>query len=94
MTLVLASIGNDEAAARDKIDEALECGFHRFEIRVDVGVIELDMSEDQRVREVVEKFRAFVEEGGVVLVAFDDEGARGAKLKAGAEVLGHAADEK
>ena len=54
-----------------------------FEIGVDVGVVELDVREDERVRKVVEEFGAFVEEGGVVLVAFDDEVARGAELEAG-----------
>ncbi len=41
-----AVIGNDEAAARHQIDETLECDFDGFKIGVDVGVIELDMSEN------------------------------------------------
>ena len=83
-----------QTAARDKIDEALECSLHCFEIGVDIGVIELNVREDQRVRKVVQKLRALVEEGGVVFVAFNDEGARGTQLKAGAEVLRNAADEE
>ena len=69
-----AVVGDDEAAARNQIDEALEGGFHGVEIGVDVSVVELDVGEDERVGKVVEEFGAFVEEGGVVLVAFDDEG--------------------
>ena len=57
-------------------------------------MVELDVGEDERVGKVVEELGAFVEEGGVVLVAFNDEGARGAELKAGAEVLCDAADEE
>ncbi len=89
-----AVVGDDEAAARNQIDEALEGGLHGFEVGVDVGVVEFDVGEDERVRKVVEELGAFVEEGGVVLVALDDEGARGAELKAGAEVFRDAADEE
>ena len=89
-----AVVGDDEAAARDEIDEALEGGLDGFEIGVDVGVVELDVGEDERVGKVVEELRTLVEEGGVVLVAFDDEGARGAQLEAGAEVFCDAADEE
>jgi hypothetical protein len=46
------------------------------------------------VGEVVEELGALVEEGGVVLVAFEDEGAGGAELEAGAEVFGYATDEE
>ena len=83
-----------QAAARHQIDEPLECDLHRFEIGVDVGVVELNVREDQRVGKVVQKLRPLVEEGRVVFVAFEDEGARGTKLKAGAEVLRDAADQE
>ncbi|HET8636786.1 MAG TPA: Mur ligase domain-containing protein, partial [Acidobacteriaceae bacterium] len=74
---------DEETSARDEIDEALERDFDSFEIGVDIGVIEFHVSENERVGEVVQKFRTFVEEGRVVLVAFNDEGARGSQLKAG-----------
>ena len=86
--------GHNEAAARHEIHEALECSLDGIEIGINIGVVEFDVREDQRVRKVVQKLGALVEEGGVVLVAFDDEGARGAQLKAGAEVFCHAADEE
>ena len=80
---ILASIvSDDKPAARNQIDEALEGGLHCFEVGVNVGVVEFDVRENERVGEVVEKFGAFVEEGGVVLVAFDDEWLRGTKLEA------------
>ena len=77
-----------------RLTRRLNARLDGVEIGVDVGVIELDVGEDERVRKVVEELRALVEEGGVVLVAFDDEGARGAQLKAGAEVFRDAADEE
>ena len=89
-----AVVGDDEAAARNEIDEALEGGFDGFEVGVDVGVVELDVGEDERVGKVVEKLGALVEEGGVVLVAFEDEVARGTELKARAEIFRDAADEE
>ena len=52
------------------------------------------MGEDERVGKVVEEFWALIEEGSIVLVAFDDESARGPEMKAGAEVLRYASDEE
>src|SRR5215469_16898164 len=92
--IVAAIEGDEQAAARHEIDEALEGSLDGAEVCVDVGVVELNVSEDQRVREVVQELRTLVEEGGVVLVALDDEGPRGAELKAGSEVLSYAADEE
>jgi hypothetical protein len=57
-------------------------------------VVKLDVREDERVGKVVHELRALVEEGGVVLVAFDDEGASVAEAETGSEVLCDASDEK
>jgi hypothetical protein len=57
-----AVVGDDEAAARDEIDQTLESNLDGFEIGVDVGVIELYVSEDERCGKVVEELRALVEE--------------------------------
>ena len=89
-----AVVGDDEAAARDEIDEALESNLDGFEIGIDVGVVELNVRENERCGKVMEEFRAFVEEGCIVLVALEDEVAGGAELKACAEVLRDAADEE
>src|SRR5579859_4599016 len=77
-----AVIGDDEAAAGNEIDEALEGGLHGVEVGVDVGVIKFDVGENERVRKVVQELGSLVEEGGVVLVAFNNEGAGGAELEA------------
>ena len=43
-----------------------------IEIAVDIGVVEFNAGQNHMLGPVVEKFRPFVEKGGVVLVAFDD----------------------
>src|SRR5579859_6239060 len=86
--------GDDAAAARDQIHQALECGFYRVEIFVDVGVIELDGGEDDGVGKVVEEFWSLVEEGSVIFVAFEDEVLPRPEMEAGAEVFGDAADQE
>jgi hypothetical protein len=42
----------------------------------------------------VEEFRAFVEEGGIVFVAFDDEMPARAEAETAAEVFRNAADQE
>ena len=62
---------------------------------IDVGVIVFERSEDQLVRMVVQEFRAAVEEGGFVLVAFDDEFFPAAEAVAAfAEIRSDAADQE
>ena len=92
---VLAAIErHNQAAARDQVYESLEGCLHGVEVGVDVGVVKLDVGQNQRIGKVMEKFRPLVEEGGIVFVALHDEGARGPQLKAGSKVLRHAADQK
>ena len=79
----------------DEVDHAFEGGLDGVEVGVDVGVVELYVGEDGDVGKVVEELGTLVEEGGVVLVAFEDEGAGGrVDVEAGAEVFGYAADEE
>ncbi len=89
-----AVVGHDAPPAWDKINEPLEGSLDGIKIGIDVGVVELDMSENQRVRKVVQELGAFVEESRIVLVALHDESARGAQVKAGSEVLRDAADQE
>ena len=66
------------------------------EVRVDVGVVELDVVDDGDVGQVLQELRGLVEERAVVLVAFDDELASAAEAIARsvlAEVPRDAADE-
>ena len=86
--------GYDASAARNQIHQAFECGLDGVEIFVDVGVIELDRSQNDRVGKIVQELRSFVEESGVVFVAFEDEVLAGAEMKARTEILGDAADQE
>jgi hypothetical protein len=52
------------------------------------------MRQNERVREVVQKLGTLVKEGCVIFVAFDNECARGTKLKTAAEVFCNAADQE
>jgi len=71
--------------ARNEIHQALECRLHGVEIFVDVGVIELDGSQNHRVGKVVQELRSLVEKSRVVLIAFHDEVLASAEMKARAQ---------
>ena len=64
------------------------------QIFVDVGVIELEIVQDQRARTVVDELRALVEERGVVFIGFDDEELSPAEARTDRKISGHAADEE
>ena len=85
---------DDPSAARNQIHEALERGLDGIEIFVDIGMIELDGGEDDRVGKVMQELRSLVEESGVVLVAFQNEMFSLSEMKAGAKVFCDSADQK
>ena len=66
----------------------------RVDVRVDIGVVELDVVDDQRARPVVHELGALVEERRVVLVGLDDEVLRAAEPRRDAEVARDAADQE
>ena len=51
----------------------MELGLDRSEIRKNVRMIELQIVQDRRARQVVDELRALVEECGVVFIRLDDE---------------------
>src|SRR6185437_5374762 len=63
-------------------------------VRVDVGVVILEIVEDQRAWPVVDELRALVEEGRVVFVRLDHEEWRRPEARARPEVRRHAADQE
>src|SRR4030095_12412648 len=73
--LCMRTVGADEqqAIARDQPHETTEGSQDGVEIRVDVGVIELDVINDGDVGQILEELRRLVEERTVVFIAFDDE---------------------
>ncbi len=90
----VAIVGHDQPAPRHQIHQTFEGSLNRFEVGINIGVVELDVGKNQPIGKVMQELGSLIEEGGVVLVAFEDEGARGAQLKAGAKILSDAADQE
>ena len=57
-------------------------------------MIKFHRCQDDRVGKVVQEFRALIEEGSIVFVAFEDEVLSLAQMKAGAKIFGNAADQE
>src|SRR5579872_771620 len=85
---------NDFSTAWNQVHQSLERCLDRVKILVDVGVIELDRSENDGIGEIMQELRSLVEECGVVFVALENEVVDIAEVKAGAEILGDTADQK
>ena len=90
----VAGVPDDAAAAGDDAYQVMELPLDGADVGVDVGVIVLEIVEDQRARPVVHELGALVEERAVVFVGLDDEERRGTQARAHAEVLGHATDQE
>src|SRR2546427_11704656 len=86
--------GHDASTTWHQIYETLECNLDRFQIFIDVRVIEFHRGQDYAVREIVQELRAFIEKRGIVFVAFDYEVFPFSYLKAAAEIFRDSADQK
>ncbi len=84
---------DDRPVRRHRADAGAERLLHVIEVAVDVGVVEFDGAEQQRLCVVVPELRRLVEEGGVVLVAFDYEVRSAALAERPVEVERDAADQ-
>ena len=62
-----------KAVLRHKIDETAELKLYGIQVCIDIGVIELYVSDNSQIREVVEKFWAFVKKSRIVFISFDHE---------------------
>src|SRR5579872_6754937 len=85
---------NDFSTSWNQVHQSLERCLDRVKILVDVGVIELDRSENDGIGEIMQELRSLVEECGVVFVALEDEVVAIAEVKAGTEILGNASDQE
>src|SRR5882672_9119774 len=85
---------DDSASTRNQVHHAAKLELNRGKIRIDVRVVELERRDDCLVRVVVQKFRGFVEEGGVIFVALEDKFGTAAQAEAPAEVFGDATDKE
>ena len=88
------AIGDDRTVARDDADDVGERAQDVIEVAEDVGVVELAVIDREHVRQILDELATLVEEGRVVFVAFDDEGAAWlAGMRGIREIARDAADE-
>ena len=69
----VVAIQQNHAFGWRDIQKAAKAGLDLLKVAVDVSMVELDVINNDELGQVVDKFRALVEEGGVVFVAFNDE---------------------
>ena len=91
--LFVVHADEEQAAPRDQVHEPPERKPDRLQVRIDVGVVVLDVVDDGDVGQVLQELRGLVEERAVVLVPLDHEFPPAAHAIAAAEVVGDAADE-
>ena len=94
LQVLVAGVPENASRARDRAHQVMKLFLDRRQVFVDVGVIELEIVEDQRARAVVDELGALVEERGVVFIGFDDEELAPAEARADRKISGHAADEE
>jgi hypothetical protein len=85
---------HDQAGSWNDINEPAKRDLESVQIFVNIRMIEFDVLQQHNPRKVVQKLRAFVEEGGVVFITFDNEIRSIRELKAFAEILSDAAHKK
>ena len=90
----VARAHDERAVGRQRLGEANVCRFVVRHVAVDIGVVELDARQYRRLRAVMQKLRALVEVGCVILVAFDHHVRTTAVAEIAVVVQRHAADEK
>src|SRR5260370_5570038 len=94
-TRVFRVAPNDHAAAPgNQIDQPAKSQFISLKIRIDVGVIVFERSNDQVIGMIVKKFGSPVPKGRLILVAFKDELLPAAEPITLSEVLRHAPHQK
>src|SRR5579864_1121225 len=69
----ISVVGNDFASPGNQVHQSLESRLHRVQVGINIGVVKLNGRKNHGLGEIVQKLRAFVEEGGIVFVAFQDE---------------------
>ena len=87
-------IGIDEnrSSARHNIHQTPEAELDFVEVWKDIGVVKLDIIDDDGLGKVMKEFGPFVEKGRVVFVSFENEIVRIAKGRALRQVSGDPAD--
>ena len=91
---LLQAVEDHAPAGRYGAQQVVELAFDVGQAGEDVGVVVLQVVQHRRARAVVHELAALVEEGGVVLVGFDDKARALAQAGGNAEIQRHAADQK
>ena len=89
----IIAVGEQETVSWNDIDEAAERKLDRGEIIENIGMVELDIVDDDGFGEVVDEFAALIEEGGVVFVTFDNEPIAVGETGTLLQIVGDAANE-
>ena len=88
----VVAVDDRQAGPRHHVEQAAEGQLDLVEVRVDVGVVELDVVHHRDFRQVVKELRTLVEEGRVVFIAFQHVEVGLREIRAAAEVLRQPAD--
>jgi hypothetical protein len=70
---------NNQAVARDRANQVMKLALNGLEIRENVGMIELEIIQDNRTGTIMNKLGPLIEKSGVVLIRFHDKVARPAE---------------
>src|ERR1044071_2607203 len=93
--VLVVSVCDDESVAWYEVYEALKRQLDLVQRVKNIRVIELDIVNNERRRQVMEKFRALIEKGSVVFIAFEhNELAFGARLISLSKIFRNATNEE
>ncbi len=88
------SPGDDPASTRNQIDQAAKLQLNGGQICINVRMVELERRNDELIRMVVQKFRSFVEERGIVFIAFENKFGSTTEAEAPTKIFRDTADQK
>ena len=89
----IAAVDDDAPLAWHAAQQVVELRLDGGQVGEDIGVVEFEIVQDQRGREVMHELAALVEQGRVVFVRLDDERAA-AQPRRHAKILWHATDQE
>ena len=91
---LIAAIGDDQPGPGNCAHEVVKLVLNRCKIGEDIGMIEFEIVQYDRLWTVMHKFRALVEKRRVVFIGLNDEKRPVGKPCGDAEVAGHATDQE
>jgi hypothetical protein len=82
----IVPVGQQQSVPRHQPDELPKRFLDRRQVLEDVGVIELQVVQDRRLRQVMDEFAALVEKCSVIFISFQDEPFTPSQMTTPAEV--------